>query len=207
MNKQTLHPHGFERGMALISSLLLLLVMTILGIAMFRTFGMQERIAGNTRDRQRAVHTADTAETYGEWWLTRNGALNATQGTQCDGTAAMPTTTPLVCSNILSNTVADVTTVPWQNGAAYLGVGYTPPGLQTNAGTKDAYYQPPTFYISFVSGTYDTNTKVTTNAYTIDATGYGGTVNAVAVVEGAYVVSKVPSTTGKNTLFQDQGGK
>lgn len=190
--------------MALISSLLLLVVMTILGIAMFRTFGMQERIAGNTRDRQRAVHTAETAEAYAEWWLTRTGAINATTGTQCNGQATTPTTTPLVCSNILSNTVADVTTVPWQSGANYLGVGYTPPGLQTSTGTLDSYFNPPSFYISFISGTYDQNTHTTTNSYTIDAYGYGGTANTVAVVEGAYIVSKLPSTTGSNSVFQGQ---
>ena len=40
-----------ERGMALISAILLLLVLTILSVGMFRSFGLQERIAGNTREK------------------------------------------------------------------------------------------------------------------------------------------------------------
>lgn len=190
--------------MALISSLLLLVVMTILSIAMFRTFGMQERIAGNTRDRQRAVHAAETAEAYGEWWLVRNGAVNAGTGTACAGTTGAPTTVPLVCSNVLSGAVADVTTAPWLAGGGYLGVSYTPTGLQTVSGTTDSYWQPPAFYISFVSGLYNPGTHVTTNSYIINAAGYGGNSSTVAVVEAAYVISKLATTTGNNTQFQGQ---
>jgi len=38
-------------GVALISSLLLLLIITILALSMFRSFGTQERIAGNLREK------------------------------------------------------------------------------------------------------------------------------------------------------------
>ena len=43
-----------QRGMVLISSLLLLLVVTIFAMSMFRSFGVEEKIAGNTRDKERA---------------------------------------------------------------------------------------------------------------------------------------------------------
>ncbi len=45
---------GRQGGMVLISSLLLLLVVTILALAMFRTMGLAEKISGNVREKQRA---------------------------------------------------------------------------------------------------------------------------------------------------------
>jgi type IV pilus assembly protein PilX len=57
------HP-GSQRGMALVAALLLLVVITILGIGMFRSFGIQERLAGNTRDKQRALHTAEATDSF-----------------------------------------------------------------------------------------------------------------------------------------------
>ena len=39
-----------QRGAILVTSLLLLIVLTVLGVAMMRMTNMQERMAGNTRD-------------------------------------------------------------------------------------------------------------------------------------------------------------
>ena len=55
-----------QHGMALISGLLVLVVVTILAVSMFRSFGMQARIAGNTREKQRALHAAESAQEYAE---------------------------------------------------------------------------------------------------------------------------------------------
>src|SRR6202034_1062168 len=66
-----------QRGIVLISSLLLLMIVTIFAITMFRSFGIQERIAGNTRDKERARGAAMTALQYAEWWITQNNFVNA----------------------------------------------------------------------------------------------------------------------------------
>ena len=42
-----------ERGIALVSSMLLLLIITILALSMFRSLGTQEKIAGNVREKDR----------------------------------------------------------------------------------------------------------------------------------------------------------
>jgi type IV pilus assembly protein PilX len=86
--------------MALISALLLLLVTTALGIAMFRSFGLLEHIAGNTREKQRALHAAESARTYAEWWLSGNQGLNATTGKVCGGGIV---NVPMICSNAITN--------------------------------------------------------------------------------------------------------
>jgi len=206
MSKQAMRSPGFERGMALVSALLLLLVMTVLGIAMFRTFGMQERIAGNTREKQRAVHAADSAEAYAEWWLSSAGGINATAGVVCNALASADANNTQVCSNQLSAVVPDVATVPWTIAGTPVGNTYTPPGLTTGVGLANSYSQVPLFYISYVSGSYSSVTGLQTNSYQIDSVGYGGTNNAVSVVESAYVVSRLYTTQGNKQKYINLGG-
>jgi type IV pilus assembly protein PilX len=186
---------SLERGMVLISALLLLLVMTILGVAMFRSFGLEEKTAGNTREKQRALHAAESAQTYAEWWLSASPGSNAVSGAQC-GSVAL---TPRVCSNRIQSAA----TLPW--GA---GVSYTPPMLTVAAaGVLDGYYAAPGFYISFLAGSYDPTTGTQTNTYQVDAQGYGGTQNAAAVVESNYSVSVTHTVETDNTKFINLGGQ
>jgi len=123
-------PH--QRGMALIAGLLLLLVVTILGIGMFRSFGMQARIAGNTREKQRALHAANDAQAYAEWWVSQPGGGNATLGSTCDKTVqvtnpATHITDPTlvqVCSNQLTASTVTLTNGPWTEAAKGNAVGF-----------------------------------------------------------------------------------
>jgi type IV pilus assembly protein PilX len=58
-----------QRGAILVTSLLLLLVLTVLGITTLRMTTMQERMAGNTRDLGLAFQGAEAGLTEGEQWL------------------------------------------------------------------------------------------------------------------------------------------
>src|SRR5271170_7070516 len=58
-----------QRGMALITAMLLLIVVTIMALSMFRSYGVEERLAGNTRDKQRAINAAVSAQQYAETLL------------------------------------------------------------------------------------------------------------------------------------------
>jgi type IV pilus assembly protein PilX len=185
------HSTRHERGMALVSALLLLVVLTILGVGMFRSFGMQERIAGNTRERERATHAAETAQTYAEWWLSSNNGANATTGTDCSTLTSMAV--PTICTNVLTN----VSTTPWT-----LSAPYTPPNMQiASAGTLGAYISSPQFYISFLAGSYSPTGGTQTNAYQIDAMSYGGNTSSVAVVESTYLVSVTYTARNSDTKF------
>jgi type IV pilus assembly protein PilX len=57
---------GQQRGAILVISLLLLLILTVLGVAMMRMTNMQERMAGNTRDLNLAFQGAEAALRAGE---------------------------------------------------------------------------------------------------------------------------------------------
>jgi type IV pilus assembly protein PilX len=198
-----------QAGMALVTALLLLLVLTMLGVGMFRSFGLQEHIAGNTRERQRALHAASVAQSYAEWWLTANKGANAQQGGDCSGGVIQVTSTtpPSICTNALSNP----TSIPWTNSASY-----TPPDKSTgtltqmstgaaNAGNVDNYYYAPNFYIQWVSGFYDKNSGAAVNNYLVDANGYAGTTTAAAVVESSFTVSVTYTGQTNNTKFVNLG--
>ena len=55
MQQRRSHQRRKEGGIVLISSLLLLLIVTVMALSMFRSFGVQEKIAGNMREKQRAL--------------------------------------------------------------------------------------------------------------------------------------------------------
>ena len=63
-------PGTLQRGVALAVSLIILLVMTMLGVAGMRMTTLEERMAGNTLDRQRAFEAAEAALLAAEAYLT-----------------------------------------------------------------------------------------------------------------------------------------
>ena len=195
------------RGMALISALLLLVVMTILGAAMFRSFGTLERIAGNTREKQRALQAAASAQTYAELWLTGSGGVNATTGTNCPAGFVTAPATVQICTAALANPTA----LPWASG-----VNYAMPGMQVGSaglGLVNNYSTSPAFYISYTTGGFDNSTGIpaTQSSYQIDAVGYAGNTNSAAVVESAYNVTVMYTSQGapgpgkKPKIYVDHG--
>jgi type IV pilus assembly protein PilX len=178
-------PSARERGMVLISALLLLLVATILAVSMFRSFGTEEKIAGNLREKERALHAAETAQQYAEWWLSSG---NATAPGTCN--SIIDFTVGQVCSN----SIAGVDFSQLASWTSY-GVTYEPTDaakhmsmyITTTAGTTAArgtsYYSAPMFIIS------DVGPGAGGEIYQVDAMGYGGTASTVAVVESTYVVT------------------
>jgi type IV pilus assembly protein PilX len=178
-----------QRGVVLVSSLLLLLVVTIIALSMFRSFGIQEKIAGNMREKQRALQAAVSVQQYAEWWLSNNAS----------GAASVPCSALLnanlnegqICSNQLP-TFTSVTSVPW-GGTTPIGVTFIPAGMQIGSTTSTAntilnptYAAAPTFYISDMGASADAS--IPGEIYQIDAVGYGGNSNTVAEVESTYAV-------------------
>ncbi len=174
-----------QQGFVLIASLLLLLIITILAVSMFRSFGIQERIAGNIREKQRATHAAEEAQQYAEWWLTssNNAAIPAVA---CTALLNANLNEGQICSNTLTSSGLTAAGVPWLIGGNSVGVSYTPPGMtvQTNA-ASGTYVQAPAFYIAYLG----TCSDAVGSCYQIDAVGYGGTNTAVSVVESTYEIS------------------
>lgn len=67
-----------QKGSALIISLVILIVMTVIGLTAMGSSTLQERMAGNTRDITLSFQAAETALRGGEAWLvTGNNAFVA----------------------------------------------------------------------------------------------------------------------------------
>ena len=177
--------------MVLVTSLLLLVVVTIIALSMFRSFGIQEKIAGNMREKQRALQAAVSAQQYAENWL----SSNATAATvTCSNLLNANIGQGQICSNKLSAAVADVTSLPWMIGGAPIGVTYLPPGMSVSTSTSvsaaslanPTYYATPSFYIGDLGPSADPN--IPGEIYQVDAVAYGGSSSTAAVVESTYAV-------------------
>lgn len=168
-----------QRGAALVIALLILLMLTPLGVAMFRSFGLQERIAGNTREKQHAFQAAQSALQFGEWWLTQG---NASTGTSCTGALA----STQVCSNAVA--MATLTAAPWSTtGSTYtpINVNGTSPMTISTTGGVGTYFAAPKLYINYMGLAPSGQARV----YQVTAIGNGGDANSVAVVQSTYSVS------------------
>ena len=176
-----------QRGYLLVTALLFLVALTLLGIALFRSSGLADRISANTRDKERAFEAAQSALQYGEWWL--SGHAGATS--PCAGLVGGNDPEAVhVCSNALA-TPADL---PWQNGFTY-----TPPNLAVNtsgglagpSNTDVNYQAPPVFYIELLGKTPDGQSTL----YQVTAAGFGGSPDTASVVRSTYAITtstKVP---------------
>ena len=185
--------------MALITSLLLLIIITILAMSMFRGFTTQEKIASNLREKDRALHAAVSAQQYAEWWLTSTsstvaagavtcaGVLNANlnnQGQICN--QPLPLALGLPAGTLITSSLVPI---PWT-----LGGQYTPSTMSVGAAGANhdpGYSAPPGFYITDRGVAGDGSGE----AYQIDAYGYAATATntattTVAVVESTYEVSQ-----------------
>ncbi len=181
------HAPTAQRGMVLIASLLLLLVVTIMAVSLFRSFGIDEKIASNTREKQIALAAADTAEQYAEQWLTENPVTTVT----CKKPVIYA---PLsqACSNAAPAAfdpgltgLSSVTNLPWKIGGDAVGVSFTPANVPS---TDAVSTNPPLYYISYLGpGTTPDGVSPGT-VYQIDAAGYGSIQTTAAVVESTFIV-------------------
>ncbi len=209
MNRALPVAAGAQRGVALISAVLLLIIITILALSMFRSFPTQEKIAGNVREKERAFHAANSALQFAEWWLITNVA---TGDIVCAAQAVPPNgnlNEGQICSNALYTlppqpagligNITNLQNVPWTIGGNLVGTVYTPNGLTVTGNAQvtandSTYASAPVFYIADLGAAGDAQGE----AYQIDAYAYGGSTSTVAVVESIYEVAQgVVNRTGE----------
>ncbi len=185
-----------QRGMALITAMLLLVVVTIMALSMFRSYGVEERLAGNTRDKQRAINAAVSAQQYAESWLA-SGAAPASG--VCPVGLVPSSTSGEVCTP--PPAPIDFTVLPWTTGVTYTQFTSNAINGVSNVisatGTKDtlsalgvltgsaSYVQAPVFYITDLGPNAGSPAG---EVYQVDALGFGGQSNTVAVVESTFVI-------------------
>lgn len=177
------HARPRERGFVLIVAMLFLIVLTVLSVSMFRSYNLQERIAGNTREKERALEAAQSALQYGEWWLSQG---NGSTGTACSGVRNANTLSQMqVCSNLLAKPAS----LPWSARADYLPPNMTVPAGGGTGGVASSgdinYYAKPGLSIGYLGLSPDGKSLL----YQVSAFGYGGSTTAAAVVQSTYQVT------------------
>jgi len=197
------NPRSKQLGVVLITSLLLLLVVTIMAVSMFRSFGIQEKIAGNVREKQRAIQAAASTLQYAEWWLgSQSNApvavsayAAASADVACVALVSANAGQGQICNNTLASNGISAASVPWTipgAGAVPIGVSYLPTGMGANGAlctgnnclSADVYYDVPRFYIADM-GSYGRSGEL----YQVDAYSYGLSADTIAVVESTVAVS------------------
>ncbi|QTD46269.1 pilus assembly PilX family protein [Ottowia testudinis] len=183
-----------QRGISLLTSVMILLVVTMLALTMYHGLGMKEMIAGNALDKQRSFQAAQSTLEYAEWWLgdqikTKQAAPVSVKCSTLDDNKKTPDLlketpdTPLVCKDGLID--------PAKAGAEWsIRNKYNPPtmvvesggGLVSSGDLKDKdtnYAKNGAFYIQELDGVY-------ANHYRVTAVASGGRDNSMTVVESIY---------------------
>jgi type IV pilus assembly protein PilX len=183
-----------QRGVVLIAALAVLLMLTLLSVSMFRSFGLEERITGNSREKAHAFYAAQTALQYAEQQLlsptlgqpvTCGASISYVAGslTVCDAA-----TTPSQASEV------SPTNITGQWAAVSGSTAYSLPSsfstASTSAGTSTYLYAPPQYVVGYLGPDPSTPGGY---LYSVTALGYGANAAASAVVTSVYSV--VPAVT------------
>ena len=187
---------SIQSGMVLITTMLLLVVVTILALAMFRGAGLEQRIAGNTMEKQRALQAAVSSQQYAEQWLVNN--VQTSPAVDCSGTGSPSNSAPTICSDILANSLdagATVATVPWTIGGGNVGYSFNPTNIFSvnTSGGPNTYYSAPVLYISELG---QDGTLANAVDYGVDAWARGGSLSTVAVVDSVYQIRYISKPPG-----------
>lgn len=180
-----------ERGFVMVTGLLFLVVVTLLGLALFRSTGLMERVSANSRDKQRAFESSQAALQYGEWFLINTSVAAATSC--ATPTAGQTTATMHVCTQFLPASRDSLATLStWQpNAFAYplphqvvsAGGGLTTTGSAIGA---DVNYQAnPGVVIEDLGLTPDGKSEL----YQLTAYGYGGNADTSSILRSTYKVT------------------
>lgn len=174
-----------DQGIALITSLLILVIVTLVAVSMYRSFGLQEKITGNTLEKQRSLLAADSALRYAEWWINQG---NTGTGSACAGVVNANTQSNMkICSNALGTPAV----LPWTNRFEY-----KPPTMTVLAGgglnTATAgvvgdvnYATTPSLYISYLGIGPDGKSML----YQVTGVGYGGSTTSASVLQSTYAMT------------------
>lgn len=167
-----------QRGFVLVIGLLFMLVLLMLSVSMFRSFTMQEKIAGNTRDKQRSFEVAQGALQYAESWL--NGGHTLTPAACAATTTGLAIASLSVCNAAL----ATPATTPWPSWYTYplLPTAQVAAGGGLTASGDVIYQAQPGVYISYIGATTDQSGLL----YQVTSFGGGGSAETQSVIQSTF---------------------
>ncbi|HHJ39307.1 MAG: hypothetical protein AXA67_02245 [Methylothermaceae bacteria B42] len=161
-----------QSGAALVVSLLMLTVLTMLGVSAMQSTILQEKMAGNYRNRNLAFNAAETALRDAERYIAANISADSPFTTTCASGLCLPSSTGTpVWENIDWSDAGNVLTYG-------VGGGGTIAGISSN----------PTMIIEILdelpqSNSLEAGVVFESNLYRITARGVGGTDSAVVILQ------------------------
>jgi len=175
--------HKRQTGAALVVSLMLLIILTLLGLSGMQSTVMQERMSNNVRDKGMAFQAAESALRNGENWvkdqlMPTRGTLTVQDGSSCSAP----------CDLVDLNDYSTMTSKDfnwWKtNGRIYSHTMPTGTGEVASA---------PRFIVEEHSEQRDSLADPTSTSsppvrtlYRLTAVGVGGTVTAESMIETLY---------------------
>lgn len=177
-----------QRGTALVTSLLLLLILTVVGITAMQVTRMQERMAGNTRDLNLAFQGAEAALRNGEDMIAAEAFAPAPSAGVC-------TATPCKFWDANASAVANPET---RNDAWWTGttpIQYEASGNHTATPTTDmaGLAHDPAFVVEYLTEVSDPLSVGSGDGppssrffYQVTAASPGATANAMTVLQSTY---------------------
>ena len=181
-----------QRGMVLVLALVFLLLLTLLGITALNTTSLEEKMAGNVKDRNLAFQAAESALTLAESWINAQIGKPVFPNTSIGlylpdtGISGDPDSVDNWNENIWtgSNVVAYPNT-PGQTGSGTLGkISAQPKYIIEDMGEIEESSGSLTFATD-----YKGSKKGSTTVLRITASGTGGTSAAVVMVQSTYARS------------------
>ena len=180
-----------DRGFALIAALLVTIVIGIMAVAMMRSFTVIEKKSANVADKQRAFAAAQSALTFGEWWLTQgNGSQTAVAcNTMIDADPAKGAKAGgQICSNALASPIVVPLTAGMNFKPASLTVASTG-GLDASGNAN--YANAPQFYIRSDGFAADGR-----QLFEVTGIGYGGSGQTVAITQSTFALTRGSKSIG-----------
>lgn len=173
-------PRSTQRGAALIVALVFLLLLTLLGVTAMGTTSLEEKMAGNLKDKDLAFQAAETALIAGEDWISNQ--LKEPEPNNSLGIYEFDSNAAQWIWN----------TVDWSSTSNLVVYPNTP--TQTTAGGLNEIKTQPKYIIEILAHVPEQGGSLRLNSTTgsgttvlrITARGTGGTDNAVAMVQSIY---------------------
>lgn len=194
-----MHTHrNKERGIALITGLIILVLLTLIGVTAARSTLLQERMAGNLRDQNVAFQSAEAALRWGEGYL--NGASLSSFVADTSTTVLSKTPTGLYQATM------SPTLERWQQGvwddAGSVAYPRTPDNLGAAIDAPEGAAETPRFIIEDLSTSIKCTTANTVSCTTTPVNLQpGGSLKLGAVEEtGVYRITARGVGTSANTI-------
>ena len=175
MLRRKTHNSMYQSGAALVVSLFFLLILTIIGITGMQVTSLEEKMAGNMRDRGLSFQAAEATLRFAENRLRTQGA---TLVYNCDANSS-DTSKGLYLETCPPAVLTDAT---WASGGDFLTNSDG-----TLAGVKDE--DAPLYMIQqlpSISSNLEAGVAVGSGYYRITSRGVGGTTTAVTILQSTF---------------------